>query len=395
MIFDSINLKIRPVDLSEAVDIQQYAQAASIVTMREGQFLIVKRMFENTIQHVPLELDINGVHAHVSHIPARGESLLKSMAAYDDKGSILVDMQGISSLIFARAIPFPDATVRKLLIKTGLLKSHVDYFRIGVAGGQPDKTCPSGEVVECSFVSGRNGGGISKSHVGFLAYGDDFSKTASLLNGVSGHMTENRLVYSQTAWLGKGKNEEKRALYIKPSVQGGTNSFFDFLNTATASLGIKACALQVVLTAHDKDGQDTVITGRVGKRQDARSWKSLEDATSAGVEKSFALCHGQTLIGFGTKFNRCEPDWTLLSNGRAYERRGHIHATIIGPNANHPQHKTFHLRDIAFSKESDVSVAITPISDTYRIYPLEESPSGLRCKASHRPISTLVNRCEV
>lgn len=248
-------------------------------------------------------------------------------------------MHGIDNFMFAKSLVFHDYDVRKMIVKLGLLDKNKKYLRFGCSGARECNFHPGGEVVESSLINGKDGSGLSQSISGYLPKNSEYSKSISLYDESKEFLREERIVYSHTAFL-------------------------------------KECE-----------------TGRVLKNMPLEPFKELQDATDIGLEKLFRLENEETMYGVGTNYLRYEPEWKEFTGGRQYERRGHIHATVIG-NEENKKHEVFHLRDVFVSPASDIQMVLTPVENVYKIYPIYKKEDKFYCKTTDRDINLVIKNIQ-
>ena len=92
---------------------------------------------------------------------------------------------------------------------------------------------------------------------------------------------------------------------------------------------------------------------------------------------------------------RYEPEWTEFTNGHQYERRGHIHATIVGNTSNNKVHEVFHLRDIYLSRNTNIQLVLTPISTVYRIYQVYKKENQYYTKSCDKNIDDIITAIKI
>ena len=95
------------------------------------------------------------------------------------------------------------------------------------------------------------------------------------------------------------------------------------------------------------------------------------------------------MYGVGTNYLRYEPEWKEFTGGRQYERRGHIHATIVG-NIKNNKHEVFHLRDSFVSPSSEIHLVLTPVDNVYKIYSIYKKNNHYYCKTTDKDINVLI-----
>ncbi|MDA2157992.1 MULTISPECIES: hypothetical protein [Bacillus cereus group] len=389
---DSELLLVAPVGDIDEVKVVEYKENALLITIEDEEFLVIKRTFNNDVLlGIPHTLSFEDFDVNFTKTIEDFNDFASSATNFGGKGSLIIDMQGISNFILARSLEFYDYNIRKILLKLKFIKPNTEYLRIGASGAKTDSIHPGGEVVEYSVINGNDGSGVSQNLSGYLSKDENYSKSTKLNDADKTFLREERVVYSHTAILKKCNENESESIHLKVKVNKGKKSLLDLVTLITDKLSFKSYAIQIKLTTRNTVESNTLITGRVLKHVPYKAFESLQDATDIAIEQTFPLGDSQVMFGFGTKYNRWEPEWTEFTNGRIYERRGHIHATIIGKEDIYQQHKTFHLRDVLISYQSDVEIILTPIEDVYKIYPIFKSKDNYYCKATLKSVDTIID----
>ena len=202
-------------------------------------------------------------------------------------------------------------------------------------------------------------------------------------------MLEERIVYSHTAWLRKCSIEESRCICLKIKSLKDNSSLLDIFNEIANDLELNCFSIQIYVRS--KVDNETKVIGRVLKHMPERAFKDIPEVVEISYEKEFELSTFDRLYGMGTKYERYEPEWKEFTNGGKYERRGHIHATIISDKKiDAEKHETFHLRDILISPNSEVEVILTPIDKIYRIYPIHKENGNYIIDSSNKNINDII-----
>ncbi len=339
---DSESLLVSPVSDINEIEVVKYTKDGIVITIKDESFLVIKRKFNNYIPlEIPHNLNFKDFHINITKTVEEYNDFASLSANFGGEGSLIIDMQGISNFIFARSLEFYDYNIRKILLKLHLIKPNTEYLRIGASGAKTDSKHPGGEVVEYSLINGSDGSGISQNLSGYLPKDENYSKSIRLNDSNKMLLREERVVYSHTAILKKCNENESKSIHLKVIVNNGKKSLLDLITLIADRLNLESYAIQIKLTTKNTVENNTLITGRVLKHIPYKAFKTLQDATDIAIEKTFPLEDSQVMLGFGTKYERCEPEWMEFTNGRIYERRGHIHGTIIGEENTRQQHKSF------------------------------------------------------
>jgi len=304
-----------------------------------------------------------------------------------DPSPFLLDMQGIGSLVHGRGLHFSDRQLRSLMLARGLLDQGYTYMKLGVSGAPLTPGPGGGEVLECAILSGRDGSGSSASVCGYIAAGEPYGSSIPLAAPNSHEESVERTAYSQSVWVPQVRPERERTLDLELRATENGASLLDAISTICDELGIRACGIQLCVSGGEQPPKGTVM-GRVQVPEAPSGWQSLEDAAASGIEREFCLSAGQALYAVGTRYQRWEPEWTELT-GRPYERRGHLHATIMGTQADWGQHRTFHLRDVRLGNDDVAHVQIYVAEFVHRIFPLELRGAEWVCRSSLRSVEQL------
>ena len=231
--------------------------------------------------------------------------------------------------------------------------------------------------------------GLSQNVSGYLPKNECYSKSISLYDIEQTMLREERIVYSHTAWLKECNYEDSKGIFINIKVKNEKHSLLDLLNELANRLNLQCYSMQIYVEGLGDEG--TEIRGRVLKHMPEKPFKDIPEVVDISFEKEFKLEKNEKMYGMGTKYERYEPEWTEFTNGGKYERRGHIHATIIeNKNSINKKHRTFHLRDVTITKESKVQVVFNPINTIYRIYPIHKDKNVYICDASLKKIDDVI-----
>ena len=227
---------------------------------------------------------------------------------------------------------------------------------------------------------------------GYLPQNELYSKSISLYDEDNSHLMEERIVYLHTALLKKCSIESSNSIHIKIKTKNDNQNLLEIINDIAYELQITSYSIQICIQTTNSNKNKTVVRGRVLKHMPEKPFTVLQEATDIASEQTFTLEDTNVLYGVGTKYDRYEPEWEEFTNGRKYERRGHIHATIVDKKESvNQQHKTFHLREVFISTASNIEVVLTPVDDTYRIYPIYKEKNKYFCEASKKEIDIVIN----
>lgn len=378
-------LKIHSIDNLDGVNLKEYKKDTWICSIEDKYYLIVKREFNNTI----INNDTDKVE--LTNALCEKKSLLECKdleVQYGDSDSFIIDMNGIDNFRFAKSLVFKDYNVRKLVLKLGLLKDS-NYLRFGCAGARECDYHPGGEVFEYCLINGKDGSGLSQSVSGYLPANQEFSKSVSLYGKDKTSLREERIVYSHTAFLRESNIQNSTSLFFKIHVNQESSSLLDIINELSQKIGLSSYSIQMRIKTNN-NSLDTKINGRVLRHMPEKPFNVLQDATDIGLEQLFTLNNNDVMYGVGTNYFRYEPEWKKFTGGRQYERRGHIHCTVVG-NGNSKKHEVFHLRDVFVSPVSDIELVLNPVNDVYRVYPIYFENNNYFCSATDKNIDTLIN----
>lgn len=379
-------VEVAPVDTAP-VTLERFGERGSVAVLADGaRWLVLERSFGSPRGGLPT----HACGATVAAVNgASDDVLLRWFSEHGGDDAAIVDVNGIGTLVHARAMIFSDADGRRIMSALGLLRKGVSYLRFGVSGVAPSAVHPGGEGLELSLLDGADGSGVAFNLCGHVPRGGGYARTIGAEDADTGVLQESRLAYCQTAILPRCAGPAPLQFTLRPERDV---SLLDALQAVARASGVAAFGLHVQVRRAG-DGSGPTVIGRAAAAPPAAPWRSLEDAAAHGVEQRFRLGRRQTLIALGTHYPRHEPDWTELS-GRPYERRGHLHATLVGPAPPWPQHGTFHLRDVELSPDSEALVIITPVVRVVRLYPLIEAAGAFVCAASLRPARALADAWE-
>ena len=376
-------LKVKDVDVAD-VNISEYDKNSWLLEVDNEYYMAVKRKFNNNVTSTKV-IELENAYCNV----LKPDDNLKLNVQYGDKDATIVDMHGIDNFRFAKSLVFNDSTVRKIILKLKILEKDKKYFRFGASGARESDFHPGGEVYESMLISGKDTSGYAQSVSGYLPHGKEFSKSISLYDRDKRYLRDERIVYSHTAILKKCEAKDRTSLYIKINPKADNISFLDVLNELATKLGMVSYAVQMCIQTNNTNEHTTQIKGRVLRHMPMKPFDVLQDATDIGLEQLFTIDNQNIVYGVGTKYDRYEPEWKEFTGGRQYERRGHIHATIVNNNDEN-KHEVFHLRDAFISQASNVQVVLTPVDTVYRIYPLYKNGDKYLCKATDKNIDTVL-----
>ena len=218
---------------------------------------------------------------------------------------------------------------------------------------------------------------------------EEYSKSISLFDKDKEFLREERIVYSHTAFLDECKLEDSKCIYIKITPKENQASLLDIIYELANELKLLSYSIQMYIQTNNTEKKKTMIKGRVLRHMPTKPFDVLQDATDIGLEQLFELDNTDVMYGVGTNYSRYEPEWKEFTGGRQYERRGHIHATVIGNSANR-KHEVFHLRDVFVSPVSNIQIVLTPIKDVYRIYSVYQKGDKFFCKSTDKDIDILI-----
>ena len=297
-------------------------------------------------------------------------------------------MNGIDNFRFAKSLEFRDDVVRKIALKLNVLEKSAKYLRFGCSGAEGSKTHPGGEVFEQMLLNTVDGSGISQSVSGYLPQNEEYSKSISLYDEDEVHLREERIVYSHTAFLKECSIEKSTSIYMNIEPRENNTSLLDLITEIAKKMDLSSYAIQLYMSSKGIDGFETKINGRVLRYKPKEAFKVLREATDIGLEQLFKLEQNAEFYGVGTHYLRYEPEWKEFTNGHQYERRGHIHCTIIG-NKNRNVHEVFHLRDAYVSKDTNLQLVLTPVDNIYRVYPVYQKEGKFYTKSCDNDIDNI------
>lgn len=383
-------LKVKAVENLDDVKIMEYAQDVFISQIFDNYYMIIKRKFKNkNCKSSDKKIRFNNVICEIKDIKQIDENLNLELE-YGDEDSIIVDMNGIDNFRFAKELIFQDYDVRRMIIKLGLLEKDKYYYRFGCSGARECDFHPGGEVFESILLNGKDGSGISQSVSGYLPNNSKFSKSISLFDQTKQYLREERIVYSHTAFLKECGIDNSKCIYIKIKPEKNDVSLLDIMCELAKRLELSSYAIQMCIkNNNDITEYNTKIKGRVLKHLPKEPFEKLQDATDIGLEQLFELNDNEIMYGVGTNYLRYEPEWKEFTGGRQYERRGHIHATIVG-NIKNNKHEVFHLRDSFVSPSSEIHLVLTPVDNVYKIYSIYKKNNHYYCKTTDKDINVLI-----
>lgn len=375
----------------EDVRIKTYQNENTWIIEVEGKnYLVIRRKFTNNINN-----NINKEQQGFYIMLKQGKKIESSNLEinYGNDNSIIVDMNGIDNFRFAKSEVFNDYVIRKIVKKMKLLDETKKYLRIGASGARECDFHPGGEVFEYSVINGKDLSGISQNVSGYLPKNECYSKSISLYDKDKISLREERIVYSHTAWLEECNKETNVGILLNIKIKEGKKSLLDIINDIAKELNLICFSIQIFV--RPLVSNDTEVVGRVLKKMPEKAFKDIPEVVEISYEKKFELEDTECLYGMGTKYERYEPEWTEFTNGGKYERRGHIHATIITTQeTKNKKHETFHLRDIFVSNNSNIEVLLTPINTIYRIYPIHKENNEYICDASGKDIKSVIEEIQ-
>ena len=375
----------------EDVRIKTYQNENTWIIEVEGKnYLVIRRKFTNNINN-----NINEEQQGFYIMLKQGKKIESSNLEinYGNDNSIIVDMNGIDNFRFAKSEVFNDYVIRKIVKKMKLLDETKKYLRIGASGARECDFHPGGEVFEYSVINGKDLSGISQNVSGYLPKNECYSKSISLYDKDKISLREERIVYSHTAWLEECNKETNVGILLNIKIKEGKKSLLDIINDIAKELNLICFSIQIFV--RPLVSNDTEVVGRVLKKMPEKAFKDIPEVVEISYEKKFELEDTECLYGMGTKYERYEPEWTEFTNGGKYERRGHIHATIITTQeTKNKKHETFHLRDIFVSNNSNIEVLLTPINTIYRIYPIHKENNEYICDASGKDIKSVIEEIQ-
>lgn len=370
------------------IKIEQYNDFSYLIHENERAYLMINRNFTNKF-----ERDVDkSIETETTIINISTNSKIRNSNLYYDYGdnnSIIIDMNGIDNFRFAVSEVFNDYTIRKIVKKLKLLPCEGQYLRVGASGARKNGNHPGGEVFEYSLLDSNMSNGVSQTISGYLPEGKRYSKSVPLYNKEHNKMLEERIVYSHTAWLRKCPIEDSKSICLKIKALKDNLSLLDIFNEIASDLELNCFSIQIYV--RPKVDNEIKVIGRVLKHMPEHAFKDIPEVVKISYEKEFELSTFDRLYGLGTKYERYEPEWKEFTNGGKYERRGHIHATIISDKKTGTEkHETFHLRDILISPNSEVEVILTPIDKIYRIYPIHKENGNYIIDSSKKNINDII-----
>jgi len=374
--FNEKSLLIRAVEGLTSMQVREITESAWIVNSDQKIYLVVKRLFSNRFDSClgntchakklclskDIDIDLNNPYFY---------ERTNFHLSCGDRDSFIFDMNGIDNFMYAKSLIFNDFTMRKILLKMKLISVDEQYIRLGATGVNSSQNFPGGEVFEYSLISGKDGSGFTQSVCGHLFSDGNYSKSIPLFDDDASYMREERIIYMHNAILKKTPIQNSVSSHIKIRVKNGTHKLLDIIQDITEHLNIVSYSIFFCINETESKNVGTEVKGRILKRLPTKPFNAIEEATDIGSEKIFSLKRDSILYGVGTHYDRYEPEWEKFTGGRKYERRGHIHATIVKEcNYNIQFHETFHLREIFISSSTDIELVLTPINTIYRAYPL-------------------------
>lgn len=194
-----------------------------------------------------------------------------------------------------------------------------------------------------------------------------------------------------TAFLKECSIKESTNIYFKVVPSEDDVSLLDIIEEITNLFGILSCGIQIYVKSKGLKNHETKVKGRVLRHLPKRPFEILQDATDIGLEQLFKLTKSSQLYGVGTKYRRCEPEWEEFTGGREYERRGHIHATVVG-KSDISRHEVFHLRDCFVSPDSEIELVISPADTVYKIFSLYEKDGKYYSIATDKDVDEVIEK---
>lgn len=277
--------------------------------------------------------------------------------------NFIVDMNGIDNFITSNSLIFNDSDIRKIILLHCDVQNK-SYVRFGVAGSRPNLYHPGGEVVEIQKIDYLTNTGSSNSVSGYInSLEKEYSKIV-MLSEDGKYLREERTIYSHTAWIEQKKTNTPIEIVV--TSKKNDYSLLTFIYEFCQKIGLDAAGVSLIMNG-DKNIK---IKGRVLKSIPKKAFKDLQEATDIAIEKEFNIHESCQMQMYGTIYKRFEPEWEKFTRGRQYEKRGHYHAMILGENLDNI-HNVFHVREILIDINIPVKIELYPITNVYRIYPIE------------------------
>lgn len=312
---------------------------------------------------------------------------IKRNSEYGGEGSMIVDMQGIHSFLFARSKVFNDSVARSILVSLKYLAPDTKYLRIGASGSPSSSHHPGGEVLEYSFIQ-SNGGGASQTQSGHLPTGNSYSRKLPLNNPDNRTLREERALYSHTAFL--SANQRRIDLSLILNIEACTEhiNVHEVVEMIVRKKNIQAYSIQIGVRAGSTIASAPVIVGRVLKRLPVKKITTLRQASGIASEQTFKLYPHQEAILYGTNYRREYKDWEKFREGKRYEVYGHIHGKLITKKQRENQHNVFHLRQLFINPGSQCQIILTPIRKIVAIEPVVIKGDDLVSKLNLKSVYT-------
>jgi hypothetical protein len=365
-------LKIRPINYLTKPKIQLLSNNFSLISLNKKSYsvTVINLDYQKKNDISGISIQNKNFKADVSFNQALLPYHFRNHLNYGNNDSFIVDMQGISSLLYARSKVFSDQTTRAILLELQYLKPKITYLRIGASGSPANKDHPGGEVLEESFIYGNNGSGLSQTKSGYLSKKLLFSKKISLHEPDRETLREERALYSHTAWLTPVKKQQNNNIYLHITITSSNINFLELLDLLVKQYNIKAYALQMFIKPKDDYQALPLIVGRVLKHLPQSPILTLEQAKNIASEQTFPLYSKQAAVFYGTNYHRIEKEWEQFRGGKRYEPFGHIHGMIIANKQRDDQHNLFHLRQLFLTPDTLCHIILTPIKQIIKIEPV-------------------------
>lgn len=367
-----LSLVVKPVKKKALIQKELLKKRVYIIEYEKKQYFVSITTLEYAIRN---DFAQYKVFPHI-HIKQKQDdmkliSVLGESFWYGAKDSMIVDMQGIHSFLYARSKIFHDQTVRAILLSMQWLQSDKTYFRIGASGSPKTSYHPGGEVWESSWITGKDGGGISQTQSGYLPQKSFFSKRLGLYEPDKKTLRDDRALYSHTAWLTPEHRQKRNTLLFEFTVHESGVNVLESIHAVVCAVGIQAYALRIILSPQQQCKRLPHIVGRVLKHLPQKRIATVQEAAAIASEQTFALYPNQTAVLYGTNYSRRYRDWEAFRGGKRYEPHGHIHGVLLTRRQRKNQHNVFHVRGIFLSPNTLCYVMLTPIHKIMAIEPVK------------------------
>lgn len=385
-------LQVNSVDLNVSSVIKRINEHTHLVYINHDVFYVTDIDLQYKIKNIPFDVLSNSniklkkINTLLQHNPQ-----IKKNLTYGGKDSFIVDMQGISSLLYAKSTIFNDYTIRRILLVLEYFKPNRQYLRIGASGSPANDYHPGGEVLEYSFLNGNNGGGMSQTQSGYLPKKSIFSKRIELNNQDKKTLREERALYSHTALLSSFDKTKNNNLCISIKVKSGIINLLEVIDQIVKESDIHAYALQLYIRPQSTCKFLPLIIGRVLKHLPKSQITSFHQVENIASEQIFYLYQQQSAIFYGTNYHRVNKDWEKFRHGKPYEPYGHIHGMITTDEQREDQHNLFHLRKLILFPQNECQIVITPIHHIVTIEPVFLEKNKIISSISKKIITTLQN----